>query len=267
MNVGNSILELPIEDLILNSFRQRLVVDNESLADLAESIKAHGIIQPIVVRKVDLKYEIIAGERRYRAAKIAGLLKVPAILTNLNEKQIAELSIVENVQRKSLNAIEEAKSYKTLLDKDLMTINELANKMGVSEIVVDNKLKLLTLDAEVQDALLNEKISERHARSLLKINDAETQKKYLNQIIDERLTVKQVEDMIKQNIVETDSSNTENNSFNNVNTSKPTSFFNDLENEAADIQFAPPRPVTPVTIVPEPVILKNPAVEEEIEML
>lgn len=249
MNTGNSILELPIEDLVPNSFRQRLVIDDTSLSDLAESIKIHGIIQPIVVRRKEQKYEIIAGERRYRAAKIAGLLKVPALLTNLNEKQIAELSIVENVQRKSLNAIEEAKSYKTLLEKGLMSISELANKMGVSETVVNNKLKLLDLDVDVQDALLNDKISERHARSLLKIPDLSTQKQYLNQVIDERLTVKQLEDLLKKlfpenpptiKLPETASVPADMQVPQMPENNYSSHFFNNLESQSANMEFGAP---------------------------
>lgn len=235
MNASNSILEIPIEDLVSNKFRPRLVFDDSSLTDLAESIKVHGIIQPIVVRKVDNKYEIIAGERRYRAAKMAGLLKVPAILTELNDKQLAELSIIENVHRKSLNAIEEAKSYKALLDEGLMTIDELAMKMGVPRVVLDAKLRLLNLDIEVQDALLNDKISERHARSLLKFSDLETQKKYLNQVIEERLTVKQLEDIIKELTVQ-DQTVTPIKLFEKKE-EYPNKFFNFLEEENVNMNF------------------------------
>lgn len=235
MNTNNSILELPIEDLVSNKFQPRLVFDDSSLSDLAESIKTHGIIQPIVVRRVGEKFEIIAGERRYRAAKIAGLIKVPAIVTELNEKQIAELSIAENVHRKSLNAIEEAKSYKVLLDQGLMNISELAQKMGVPTVIIESKLNLLNLDVEVQDALLNNKISERHARSLLKFVDLETQKKYLNQIIDERLTVKQLEDIIKTlNLPTTDVKPVK---LFEKKEDYPNKFFNFLENEKVNMDF------------------------------
>ena len=233
MNPQNSILELPIEELVPSRFQPRLVFDDSSLSELAESIKSHGIIQPIVVRKVDQKYEIIAGERRYRAAKIAGLLKIPAIVTVLNEKQIAELSIVENIQRKSLNPIEEAKSYRALLNEGFMNINTIAQKMGLPSIVIESKLNLLNLDIDIQEALLNDEISERHARSLLKIVNPEMQKKYLNQIMDERLTVKQLEDLIK-NYLSTKSSPEK------VFSQKeeyPNQFFNFLESESANMNF------------------------------
>ncbi len=255
MNPNNTILEIPIEDFVSNKFQPRLVFDDSSLTDLAESIKAHGIIQPVVVRKLDSKYEIIAGERRYRAAKIAGLLKVPAILTNLNDKEIAELSVVENVHRKSLNAIEEAKSYKALLDEGFMNSSQLAAKMGVPQIVIETKLKLLNLDIEVQDALLNDKISERHARSLLKFKDLETQKKYLNQVIEERLTVKQLEDIIKSLNI-TESVITPIKLFEKKE-EYPNKFFNFLEEENVNMNFSNELENTPNII----------ETEEEIEML
>ena len=195
--IENTILQLPIEDIIPNRFQPRLAFDDASLQDLASSIKQHGIIQPLVLRRKNDKYEIIAGERRYKAAKLAGLASVPAIISNLDDNASAEVAIVENIQRKDLTAIEEAKSYQALLDKGYMTQEELARKMGLSQSAISNKLRLLTLDESVQNAILEGKISERHARTLLKISNHETQKILLNKIINERLTVKQLEDEIK----------------------------------------------------------------------
>ena len=192
------ILQVPIEDIIPNRFQPRLSFDDDSLKDLAASIKEHGIIQPLVLRRKNDKYEIIAGERRYKAARMAGLISVPAIISNLSDAASAEVAIVENVQRKDLSAIEEAKSYQTLLEKGYMTQEELAKKMGLSQSAISNKLRLLTLDDSVQQAVIKEQISERHARSLLKIKDHEMQKVLLNKIIKERLTVKQLEDEIKK---------------------------------------------------------------------
>ena len=192
------ILQVPIEDIIPNRFQPRLAFDDASLTDLAASIKQHGIIQPLVLRRKNDKYEIIAGERRYKAARMAGLVSVPAIISNLSDQASAEVAIVENVQRKDLTAIEEARSYQTLLEKGYMTQEELAKKMGLSQSAVSNKLRLLSLDESVQQAVIKEQISERHARSLLKIKDSEMQKVLLNKIISERLTVKQLEDEIKK---------------------------------------------------------------------
>lgn len=192
-----TILQVPVEDIIPNRFQPRLSFDDTSLNDLALSIKQHGIIQPLVLRRKNDKYEIIAGERRFKAAKLAGLASVPAVISNLDDNASAEVAIVENIQRKDLTAIEEAKSFQTLLDKGYMTQDELARKMGLSQSAISNKLRLLTLDESVQEAILSEKISERHARTLLKVPSHEKQKELLNKIINERLTVKQLEDEIK----------------------------------------------------------------------
>lgn len=192
-----TILQVPVEDIIPNRFQPRLSFDDTSLNDLALSIKQHGIIQPLVLRRKNDKYEIIAGERRFKAAKLAGLASVPAVISNLDDNASAEVAIVENTQRKDLTAIEEAKSFQALLDKGYMTQDELARKMGLSQSAISNKLRLLTLDESVQEAILSEKISERHARTLLKVPSHEKQKELLNKIINERLTVKQLEDEIK----------------------------------------------------------------------
>lgn len=197
IQLENTILQVPIEDIIPNRFQPRLSFDDASLADLASSIKEHGIIQPLVLRRKNDKYEIIAGERRFKAAKMAGLVSVPAVISNLDDNTSAEVAIVENIQRKDLTAIEEARSYQALLNKGYMTQDELARKMGLSQSAISNKLRLLTLDEAVQEAILAEKISERHARTLLKVPSHEKQRELLNKVINERLTVKQLEDEIK----------------------------------------------------------------------
>lgn len=198
MNIDKNILEVPIEDIIPNRFQPRLQFNEEGINELAESIKQHGIIQPLVVRKLGDKYEIIAGERRYKASTMAGLTKVPVIISDIDDNKSAEVALVENIQRRNLTAIEEAKSYKNLLDRGYMTQEQLANKMGVSQSTIANKLRLLNLDEEVQEALLNEKISERHARALLALDNKEDQKKWLKKILDERLTVRQLDIELKK---------------------------------------------------------------------
>lgn len=198
MQMENQVLQVPIEEIIPNRFQPRLSFDDDSLKDLAASIKQHGIIQPLVLRRKNDKYEIIAGERRYKAAKMAGLASVPAIITNMDDNTSAEVAIVENVQRKDLTAIEEAKSYQALLDKGYMTQEDLAKKMGLSQSAISNKLRLLTLDESVQEAILKNQISERHARTLLKIPNKQLQKELLDKTIQERLTVRQLETEIKK---------------------------------------------------------------------
>lgn len=200
MNIEQNVLQIPIEDIIPNRFQPRLTFEDRGLEELASSIKQHGIIQPLVVRRVDDKYEIIAGERRYKAATIAGLTTVPAIVANIDDDKSAEVAIVENVQRRNLTPIEEARSYKNLLDKGYLTQTELAKKMGLSQSAIANKLRLLNLDEEVQQALLNSQISERHARSLLVLPTSEEQVEWLHKIINERLTVRELDDAIKKSM-------------------------------------------------------------------
>jgi len=198
MNLEQNILQIPIEEIIPNRFQPRLTFDERGLEELANSIKEHGIIQPLVLRRVGDKYEIIAGERRYKAATMAGLTTVPAVVANVDDNKSAEVAIVENVQRRDLTPIEEARSYKNLLDKGYLTQVELAKKMGVSQSAIANKLRLLNLDSSVQDALLNNKISERHARSLLVLPNGEMQKEWLNRIINERMTVRELDEALKE---------------------------------------------------------------------
>ncbi len=197
--------EIFVEDIIPNRFQPRLTFDEKALQELSDSIKVHGVIQPLVLRKVGNKYEIIAGERRYKASCMAGLKKVPAIVRDLSDDESAEVALIENVQRKNLTSIEEAQSYKTLLDRGYMTQDELAQKIGVAQSTIANKMRLLNLCDEVQDALLNEKISERHARSLLQLTNPDEQKKMLDRIIKERLTVKQLDNEIKKMNTSSDS--------------------------------------------------------------
>ena len=198
VNLEQNILQIPIDEIIPNRFQPRLQFDDRGLEELASSIKQHGIIQPLVLRRVDDKYEIIAGERRYKAAKIAGLTTVPAVIANIDDNKSAEVAIVENVQRRDLSPIEEARSYKNLLDKGYLTQSELAKKMGLSQSAIANKLRLLNLDEEVQKALMNNQISERHARSLLVLPNHEEQRKWLKRIINERMTVRDLDTELKK---------------------------------------------------------------------
>lgn len=198
--MNEQVQEIFVEDIIPNRFQPRLTFDEKALQELSNSIKVHGVIQPLVLRKVGNKYEIIAGERRYKASCMAGLKKVPAVVREMNDNESAEVALIENVQRKNLSSIEEAQSYKNLLDRDYMTQEDLAGKLGVSQSTIANKLRLLNLCDEVQNALLNEQISERHARSLLQLNNPDEQKKMLDRVIKERLTVKQLDNEIKKQI-------------------------------------------------------------------
>jgi len=191
----NKVVSIPVDDIIPNRFQPRLKFNEKELQSLAESISEHGIVSPIIVRKIGDKFEIIAGERRFKAANLIGLNAVPCIVKELDDTESAEVAVIENLQRANLTPIEEAKSYEKLLNKG-MTQEQLAKRLGVSQPTIANKVRLLNLCAEVQDALLHSKISERHARSLLQLQDVEMQKNLLNTIITNRLTVRQTDDEV-----------------------------------------------------------------------
>ena len=193
----DEVVQLYLDDIIPNRFQPREVFDERALKELAVSIKEHGVIQPIIVRKVNGKYEIIAGERRYKASALAGLTKIPAIVRDLDDKESSKVALLENLQRKNLNPIEEARTYQKILEIDQMTQEELARTMGKSQSAVANKIRLLSLPDEIQDALLKEQISERHARTLLNIPDASTQKEMLKKIINTKMSVRALENEIK----------------------------------------------------------------------
>lgn len=199
MNLEPNVQYINVENIIPNRFQPRLTFDENALNELASSIKEHGIIQPLVLRKLgEDKFEIIAGERRYKASQLAGLNKVPAIIAALDDNASAEVALVENLQRRNLSAIEEAKSYKKLLDRGYLTQDQLAKRMGISQSNVANKIRLLNLTEDAQDALMNEKISERHARSLLQLTNKDEQIEMLNKIINNRMTVRQLDSEIKK---------------------------------------------------------------------
>ena len=224
----SKVQEVDINEILPNRFQPRRQFDEDEILELSDSIKEHGIIQPIVVRTIGDKYEIIAGERRYKASVLAGLESVPVIVKNLNDKDSAEIALIENIQRKNLTPIEEALSYKQILDMGYLTQEKLATKLGKSQSAVANKIRLLNLSDEVQEALLENKISERHARSLLRLSSEEEQNKMLNRIIDERLTVRKTDEEIEkiknglENIEEIKEEKEENNMDNNINIASTT---------------------------------------------
>lgn len=197
MRMNKEVVMVRLSDIIPNRFQPRLTFDEEALNELANSIKEHGIIQPLILRDLGSKYEIIAGERRYKAATLAGLTEVPAIVGSMDDQTSAELALIENIQRKDLSAIEEAKSYKKILDMGNFTQDELAKRMGKSQSTIANKMRLLALTNEVQVALMNNLISERHARCLLQVKDEDKQKEVLNKIITERMNVRDTDEYIK----------------------------------------------------------------------
>ena len=198
-NEKDEVVQLYLDDIIPNRFQPREIFDERALKELAVSIREHGVIQPIIVRSVQNgKYEIIAGERRYKASALAGLTKIPAIIRNLDDKESSKVALLENLQRKNLNPIEEARTYQKILEIDQMTQEELAKTMGKSQSAVANKLRLLSLPDDIQKSLLKEQISERHARALINIPDSKKQKEMLKKIIDNKMSVRSVEEEIKR---------------------------------------------------------------------
>ena len=152
--MDREVVDLYLDDIIPNRFQPREVFNEQALRELADSIRAHGVIQPIIVRKIGDKYEIIAGERRYKASAMAGLTKIPAIIRNLDDKETSKVALLENLQRKDLTPIEEARTYQKILELDSMTQEELGRTMGKSQASIANKMRLLSLPDEVQEALL-----------------------------------------------------------------------------------------------------------------
>lgn len=180
-----------------NKNQPRKTFDDASLQELAESIKQFGIIQPIVVKKKDDYYEIIAGERRWRAAKIAGLKEVPVIIKEYTESEIVEISLIENIQRENLNPIEEAKAYQVLMEEFQLKQEDVAQKVSKSRSTITNSLRLLKLTEEVQKMLVEEQISMGHARALLGIADPELQISIAKKVYEESLSVRDIEKLVK----------------------------------------------------------------------
>ena len=216
MDNSSRIIDVDINDILPNRNQPRIILNEEDDLGLTDSVKEYGVLQPIIVRAIGDKYEIIAGERRYRASVLAGKETVPVIVRNMSDKDSAEIALIENVQRKELTPIEEALSYKSILDKGYMTQEELAVKIGKSQPTIANKIRLLNLTDEVQDALLENKISERHARSLLKIKNKNQQNKMLDKIINERLTVRRTDEEIDKLGIEKEGEEDMNNEFINM---------------------------------------------------
>ena len=189
--------QIDIEKIKANENQPRTIFDDEKIAELATSIKENGLIQPLIVRKYNRNYQIIAGERRYRACKLAGLKTVPCIIKDIDDKQMDTYAIIENIQREDLTPIEEANAYKTLIDTYGMSQTELANKVGKKQSTIANKLRLLKLSDEVKDALKSKQITERHTRAMLSLQP-EKQEEVLHEVIDKSLNVKQTETLINK---------------------------------------------------------------------
>lgn len=191
--VQDEVKQLPVANIDPSPYQPRTVFDDDKIDELCQTIKTHGIIQPIVVRVRNQRYEIIAGERRFRAVKKLGLETIPAIIRDFNDSQAASIALIENLQREGLTAIEEAVAYQKLIDLHQLTQESLAQRLGKSQSTIANKIRLLNLSEVVKTALIERKITERHARALLSLDTDELQQKVLEDIITKELNVKQTE--------------------------------------------------------------------------
>lgn len=218
--INNSIVEIPLSELRANPYQPRKNFDEQSLNELAESIRQHGVFQPIIVKKSIKGYDIVAGERRYRASKIAGLTTIPAIIKDFSDEEMMQIALLENLQRENLTSIEEAKAYKSIIESMNITQDELAKKVGKSRSHITNILGLLKLPVSVQDMILYNKISMGHARVLSKLEDKNKIEDLAHMVIEEDLSVRKLEQLTSQNTIKTvnEVNKASNNEYKNVET-------------------------------------------------
>lgn len=196
---NDQIVEIDLSELRANPYQPRKNFDEEALNELASSIKEHGVFQPIIVKKSIKGYEIIAGERRFRASKLAGMQTIPAIVKDFSDEEMMQIALLENLQRENLTSIEEAKAYKSIIESMNITQDELAKKVGKSRSHVTNILGLLKLPASVQDMVLYNKLSMGHARVLSKLDDPKTIEDLAQRVITEDLSVRELESLVYDN--------------------------------------------------------------------
>lgn len=194
------IKEIPVDQISPSPYQPRIVFDDQRLNELCQTIRVHGVIQPIVVRKKQQGYELIAGERRLRAVKKLNIPTIPAILKDMSDSQAASVSLIENLQREELSAIEEACAYQKLIELHQLTQESLAQRLGKGQSTIANKLRLLQLPEQVQTALRYQKITERHARALLRLPQVTQKLAMLEETISKKWTVKQLEEQIEKKL-------------------------------------------------------------------
>lgn len=192
------VAEIPLGSITPNPHQPRSAIRDQDLVELAASIEEHGIIQPLIVTRLAGEYQLVAGERRWRAARLAGLSTVPALVKDVAPSEVLELALVENVQRADLNALEEATAYQQLSEEFGMTQEQVARRVGKSRVAVSNTLRLLKATPAVQEALLEGRISEGHARALLGLKQAEAQEAALKTVLKQELSVRQTEELVQR---------------------------------------------------------------------
>jgi len=197
INDDDKVVEIPLAQLRPNPYQPRKTFDEEAIRELAESIKEHGVIQPIIVREVLKGYEIIAGERRFRASQLSGKATIPAVVRSFSDQQVMEIALIENVQREDLNALEIAAAYQNLIDTFKLTQEELSVKVGKSRSHIANFLRLLQLPAEIKEYVSRGTLSMGHARAIITITDPKVQKELARKAIDENWNVRQLEKAVQ----------------------------------------------------------------------
>lgn len=196
LSENSGIVELKITDIEPNKDQPRKKFNHEKLQALAESISRHGVVQPIIVKKNDNGYTIIAGERRWRAAKIAGLKTIPCIIKDLSSRETMEIALIENLQREDLNPIEEAEAYQKLIEEHGLTQESISKLVGKSRAAIANSVRLLTLPEKIKDMLINDQLTPGHARALITVEDPEKQIKIAEEIIARNLSVRETEKLV-----------------------------------------------------------------------
>lgn len=197
-NAGGSMNEIPLDQIQVNPFQPRIHFDREALEELSESIKVQGIIQPITVRKLgDKEYQLISGERRFQASKLAGLRSIPAYIRTADDQQILEMALIENIQRENLDAIEIALSYQRLIEECDLKQDQLGERVGKNRTTVNNYLRLLKLPPDIQAGIRDKKISMGHARAIINVEDVDKQLHIFKKAVSEELSVRKVEQLVR----------------------------------------------------------------------
>lgn len=192
------VTEIDLQEIQKNPYQPRKSIDDEKLKEMLQSIREHGVIQPVLVRKSGEGYELVAGERRFRAAQLANLEKIPAVIKDFNDNEMLEISLIENIQRENLNPLEEAEAYKRLMEEFGFNQEKIAERLGKSRPSIANTLRLLHLEEKVKGYLREGKISAGHARALVSIEDRELQREVAQEILEKNLNVRKVEEVLQQ---------------------------------------------------------------------
>lgn len=223
--MNNEIINISIDKVMPNIYQPRKYFNEDAIEELSESIKQHGIIQPLTVRKMGESFELVAGERRLRAAKLINLETVPCNIVDITDSESAEIALLENLQREDLNYIEEAEAYYNLINDHNFTQDELAKRMGKKQSTIANKLRLLKLSSEVRSLCLQNNLTERHARALLIIHEEDLQLKIIKAIIEDGLNVKKTEELINRELLKISGKQLNNKSKKNIKATFPAKLY------------------------------------------